>query len=709
MIIDKVLAEILLTNKLLAEKDLRNALERQKNIEEETLEESLIFLGVANYALLGKAYELHYQIPYYPVFHQGADKDMLVSFSPKAAVRFSALPVKKDNRNICMATCQPEDVAMQSEMNRIWKSSEIQWRVASQVEMRDAVQKYCFHQEVNREKLGIKLPFDFKIIDFQMASESNIQNEDHESNTMESPSPGKRIILVEPDHKIRNALKTLLLQEGYRVTPVVDENEAIKELEIEDAMYLLKRRTFQSHNQRLESFRLKNGKPLEIRHYGTLGGILLGAELSSEQIFRTYLSTVKLLLGRMTSNNQEIIESCDQLSHYAKLLATSIGMNRKSQEALQLAIYLKEIGRYLSGLNEQDSDIFSIMPILPYEQSSLMLAEIEDNFSLAEIIAGINRPLSPELPLASKVITILLAYFEVLHDQESERLEPDQLRILLGQKTPGLLEEELVNQLVQIVVHEQRLAGLGGSNGIILIIDPVFERDHSDLYQELTRENYEIVFSPNVEQALPCLQQQKVVLIVSEMAGDGYDGMEFCRSLHHEKQEPSVGKPIPFVFFTAVTDEKAISAALLAGADDVIVRDSSIQVAFLKFSRLIKQYQSSVVSDRNAAGVSGSLDEMGFMETVQILANRSKDALIRLRNEAGCTASVYLHNGEIIHAATETLSGEAAIYEVLTWRSGFFQVATPDKLPERNVFGSTEAIMLEGCRLMDEESRESFG
>jgi CheY-like chemotaxis protein len=709
MIIDKVLAEILLTNKLLAEKDLRNALERQKNIEEETLEESLIFLGVANYALLGKAYELHYQIPYYPVFHQGADKDMLVSFSPKAAVRFLALPVKKDNRNICMTTCQPEDVAMQSEMNRIWKLSEIQWRVASQVEMRDAVQKYCFNQEINRERRGLELPFDFKIIDFQIAPESNTHNEDHESNTMESSSPGKRIILVEPDHKIRNALKTLLLQEGYRVTPVVDENEAIKELEIEDAMYLLKRRIFQSHDQRLESFRLKNGKPLEVRHYGALGGILLGAELSSEQIFRTYLSTVKLLLARMTWNNLEIKESCDQLSHYAKLLATSIGMNRKSQEALQLAIYLKEIGRYLAGSNEQDTDIFSIMPILPYEQSSLMLAEIEDNFSLAEIIAGINRPLSPELHLASKIITMLLAYFEVLHDQESERLEPDQLRILLGQKTPGLLDEELVNQLVQIVVHEQRLAGLGGSNGVILIIDSVFERDHGDLYQELTRENYEIVFSPNVEQALSCLRQQEVVLIVSEMAGDGYDGMEFCRSLHHERQELSTGKQIPFVFFTAVTDEKAISAALLAGADDVIARDSSTQVAFLKFSRLIKQYQSSVVSDMNAAGVSGSLDEMGFMETVQILANRSKDALIKLRNGAGCTASVYLHNGEIIHAATETLSGEAAIYEVLTWRAGFFQVATPDKLPERNVFGSTEAIMLEGCRLMDEESRESFG
>ena len=709
MIIDKVLAEILINNKLLSEKDLRNALERQKNIEEETLEESLIFLGVANYALLGKAYELHCQMPYYPVFHQGADKDMLASFSSRDAVRFSALPVKKDNRNICMVTWQPEDVALQSEMNRIWKSSEIQWRVASQVEMHDAVQKYCFHQEVNREKRGIELPFDFKIIDFRMASESNILNEDHESNIIESSSPGKRIILVEPDHKIRNALKTLLLQEGYRVTPVLDESEAVKELEIEDAMYLLKRRTFQSHDQRLESFRLKNGKLLEVRHYGTLGGILLGAELSSEQIFRTYLSTVKLLLGRMTNDNQGIMESCNQLSHYAKLLATSIGMNRKSQEALQLAIYLKEIGRYLSGLNAQDSDIFSIMPILPYEQSSLMLAEIEDNFSLAEIIAGINRPLSPELPLASKVMTVLLAYFEVLHDQESERLEPDRLRILLSQKTPGLLEEELVNQLIQIVVHEQRLAGLGGSNGIILIIDPIFERDHSDLYQELTRENYEVVFCPHAEQALSCLQQQEVVLIVSEMAGDGYEGMDFCRSLHHEGPESMAEKQIPFVFFTAVTDEKAISAALIAGADDVILKDSSIQVTYLKLSRLIKLYQPSMASNRHAAGVSGSLDEMGFMETVQILANRSKDALISLGNEVGCAASVYLHNGEIIHAATELLSGEAVIYDILTWKGGFFQVVTPDKLPERNVFGSTEAIMLEGCRLMDEESRESFG
>ncbi len=708
MLSDRVLSDILLSNNLVAEKDLRNAMERQKNIEAETLEESLMFLGVANYALLGKAYELHYKIPYYPVFHQGPDKDMLLSFSPKAARRFSALPVKKESSSIHMVTCQPEDAAMLREMDRIWKSSTIQWQVASQVEVLDAVQKYCFHREITREKRGIELPFDFKIIDFQVESGKQDKLQDDDAAVVES-SKGRRIILVEPDHKIRNALKTLLLLEGYRVKAVVDEGEAVKELEREEAMYLLKRRTFQTSSQRFESFKQKNGKPLEIRHYGTLGGILLGTELSSEQIFRTYLSTVKLLLARMTWNKREIKESCDQLSHYARLMATSIGMNRKSQEALQLAIYLKEIGRYLPGISEHD-DVFSIMPVLPYEQSSLMLREIEDNFSLAEIIAGINQPSTAELPLASKIITLLLTYFEILNDQGVEYLEPNQLRnLLLGRNDSGLLDEELVSQLVQIVAHEQRLSGLGGNRGVILILDPVFERDHGDLYQQLSRENYDIIFAVNVEQAQACLRQQEVSLVVSEMVGDEYDGLDFCRLMHHVHAESTENHQVPFVFFTSITDEKMISEALLVGADDVIAKDSSTQVAFLKFGRLIKQYQASRTNNRGAAGVSGSLDEMGFMETVQILVNRGKDALIKLKNDAGKTANVYLHDGEIIFAATETLDGEEAIYELLTWKGGFFQVMTPDQLPDRNVFGSTEAIMLEGCRLMDEESRESFG
>ena len=144
---------------------------------------------------------------------------------------------------------------------------------------------------------------------------------------------------------------------------------------------------------------------------------------------------------------------------------------------------------------------------------------------------------------------------------------------------------------------------------------------------------------------------------------------------------------------------------MLAGADDFIAKESSIQVTFLKLNRLI---QRSHKMDKRTpdGGVSGSLEEMGFMETIQILANREKDALITLQDQKNNSAEVYLHQGEIIYAECGKLRGETAIYELLAWKNGYFQVKTPKQLPERNVFGSTEAMMLEGCRLMDEDLRD---
>jgi CheY-like chemotaxis protein len=190
-------------------------------------------------------------------------------------------------------------------------------------------------------------------------------------------------------------------------------------------------------------------------------------------------------------------------------------------------------------------------------------------------------------------------------------------------------------------------------------------------------------------------------LIISEIGLDDYDGIAFCKAVKHNSSS------LPFIFFSGEDREEMISQALLAGADDFIPKESSDQVAFLKMNRLVQQSHRTGRSE-TGGGVSGALEEMGFMETIQILANRQKDALITLENpEQKLRAEVYLHEGEIIHAHCGELEGENVIYELLTWQKGFFQVNTPRKLPERNVFGSTEAIMLEGCRLMDESQLEN--
>ena len=694
---DEQLATLLLQHRMLDEKGLRNARERQRNVENETLEESLLFLGLADYKKLGEAYSRFYKLPYGAIFHQGVPEQARQLF-PSAMVQqlqFLALEVGDDE--LQLVTCDPNNENLRQ---RLEQGRTVNWFVASKTELADAIQAHYLGKKIRREKREIELPFEFRILDHQ--SEVEAAPENLEENPKNLLLERKRVILIEPDHRLRNAIVTLLGSEGYRVTAVIDSEEAIKELLREDAVYILQRRTFLSRSRELELFLQEHSRRAEIRYFGTLGGLLLGEELSPEELFRNYLSTVRLLVGALTRQDPGIIRSCHLIVHYARLLATGLGLKRKTQEGLLLAIYLKEIGPYTGTKPDiTENNILSLIPVLPYEGSAAVLKEIEDSFGLAGIIGQINHPYQ-ESPLEARIITLLLWLIEEFGESEGRGLQEisaEGFQQHLRQDHGQLLDPQLADELFQLISHEQHLTGRSHSRGLILVIDPSFEREQRELHTRLIRESYEIVIVNQADQARLQLHRQTTLLIISELASEQYDGIAFCREVKKEQPE------LPFLFFSAETREEEISRALLAGADDFIAKQSSPQVAFLKMNRLIERGRRFAPRE-SEGGVSGALEEMGFMETIQILANREKDALISLRNPENQKAEVFLHLGEIIHARCGDLEGENAIYELLGWQKGFFQVTTPSRLPERNIFGSTEAIMLEGCRLLDENQRD---
>jgi len=704
MLDDNLLTKILIENRILFEKDLRNAKERQKNVENESLEESLIFLGLADYAKLGQAYALHYELPYFPIFHTGITDAAKECFPLQFVKKTRALPFTggDEGSQLSIVCCEPDNDICKSQIEQLARGGEIEWRVASNVEIDDTISKYYHGKIIKRENQAIKLPFEFNILELDdnpEESDNSIDGHSPDGISGAAQSGAKRVILVEPDHKLRNALKTLLAREGYRVTAVVDEDEAIKELLDEDAVYLLTRRIFRTRTRRLEASISEHKHRVEIRYFSNLGGIILGEELSPEELFRNYLATVKLLLDALTREQPEIARACHLTAHYARLMATALGLKRKSQQALLLAVYLKEIGLYnCQDETTAESNILSLIPVLPYEKSAAILKKIEDSFGLAEIIAQIDQPATKAAP-AARIITLLTWFVNGLGADSEKEITADVFRQQLSLEPEGSIDQQLAEELLQIISHEQHLTGRARSNGTILVIDPTFERDHNDLFTRFIKESYEISFAQSTEQAAALLEQHRIVLIISEVRQKNYNGIDFCRKAKQTNSN------LPFCFFTSENREDVISKSLVAGADDFLAKESSSQVVFLKLNRLI-QRNHQARHQTGDGGVSGSLQEMGFMETVQILANREKDALIKITNQDNKQAEVYLHAGEIIFARCKDLEGENAIYELLGWENGFFQVDTPKNLPERNVFGSTEAIMLEGCRLLDEESRD---
>lgn len=102
----------------------------------------------------------------------------------------------------------------------------------------------------------------------------------------------------------------------------------------------------------------------------------------------------------------------------------------------------------------------------------------------------------------------------------------------------------------------------------------------------------------------------------------------------------------------------------------------------------------------------GTLKDMSLPNLVQWQCAEQKRAQITLTRKKIQGILVFA-SGELLHAAAGPLSGENAVYELLAWDEGTFQVnETITELPARNVSTPWQSLVLEGLRRSDEIKSE---
>jgi len=67
---------------------------------------------------------------------------------------------------------------------------------------------------------------------------------------------------------------------------------------------------------------------------------------------------------------------------------------------------------------------------------------------------------------------------------------------------------------------------------------------------------------------------------------------------------------------------------------------------------------------------------------------------------------VYIVDGQITHAAYGATKGDEAVFKVLTWEKGNFQIDFEGRSPEQTITRSTQGLMMEGLRILDESRRD---
>jgi hypothetical protein len=142
--------------------------------------------------------------------------------------------------------------------------------------------------------------------------------------------------------------------------------------------------------------------------------------------------------------------------------------------------------------------------------------------------------------------------------------------------------------------------------------------------------------------------------------------------------------------------DASAAALYAAGADSV--RQVSTPVSELA-EEIIRVSRADTLLE-------GRLDQVGAPELVQMLCLCRRTLMLRMET-SNERAAVWLDGGEIHHAYSETLSGQAAMSRIVRAEKGRFWAIAGATLPMRTIHHDWQHVMLEAAREGDEAAQQS--
>ena len=223
----------------------------------------------------------------------------------------------------------------------------------------------------------------------------------------------------------------------------------------------------------------------------------------------------------------------------------------------------------------------------------------------------------------------------------------------------------------------------------------------------LRNAGYNVAGCPSVGKALEILHANKPDLILSDTTFSDLNGFEFVDQL---RQKPDWSR-IPFMFLSSDGSIESKIRGLELGVQDYLTKPIYIREVVARVGiELARQARAGLAHSSSEARTrfSGSLSEMSVVDLLQTIDVSRKSGVLTLVSVDGQAGMISFDSGAVINATVEELVGEDAVYRHLLWHEGTFDLEFRRvSLSERTVHRTTQALLMEGMRRLDEWSRLS--
>jgi CheY-like chemotaxis protein len=194
-------------------------------------------------------------------------------------------------------------------------------------------------------------------------------------------------------------------------------------------------------------------------------------------------------------------------------------------------------------------------------------------------------------------------------------------------------------------------------------------------------------------------------LLVCDYRLPGMDGRQLVEKLK--------SRPATAAFSAVLMASKSDIAERLSpqdAADDYLEKPFFLKEATRRIKRMIDRIALEKMAKTAPSDgvVRGSLAQMNVIDLMQSLEMGRKSCQLSLANE-GEKCEVFFTEGQVRHATYGPLAGDQAVFKVLRWTGGTFQLDFEGKTDKETAQLNTQGLLMEGLRLLDESQRDGAG
>ncbi|MFO0659390.1 MAG: response regulator [Polyangiaceae bacterium] len=215
---------------------------------------------------------------------------------------------------------------------------------------------------------------------------------------------------------------------------------------------------------------------------------------------------------------------------------------------------------------------------------------------------------------------------------------------------------------------------------------------------------YIVTTASDGNDALAKLEVSPPDMVITDTRLPTLDGYGLVRRM---KERPDWAT-IPVVFLTSQKTIEDKIRGLELGVEDYLTKPIFVRDLLARVNLLLARKTAESIATRapntTRTRFAGSLQDMAVVDLLQTFEVSRKTGYLLLTHDTQ-PAKIFFRDGKVIDAELGRLRGEEAVYRTLLWNEGSFEVHFGGISNEDVIETSTQGLLMEGMRRVDEWGR----